>query len=81
LTKLIQNLSEDNSMLAIEGGTPSIKTPAPHWFWPTTTQKDVDAVVAELTHGKNNAAGYPKVVGDFEREFAEYHSKKHVWGH
>ena len=65
-------------MLAIEGGTPSIKTPAPHWFWPTTTQKDVDAVVAELTHGKNNAAGYPKVVGDFEREFAEYHSKKHA---
>ena len=77
----MQNLSEDNSMLAIEGGTPSIGTPAPHWFWPTTTQEDVDAVVAELTHGKNNAAGYPKVVGDFEREFAEYHSKKHVWGH
>lgn len=65
-------------MLAIEGGKPSIKTPRPHYHWPTTTQEDTDAVVAELTQGKNNDAGYPKVVEDFEREFAKYHSTKYA---
>ena len=65
-------------MLAIKGGKPSIKTPMPHWHWPTTSQEDTDAVVAELTQGKNNAAGYPKAVENFERAFAKYHSTKHA---
>jgi len=64
--------------LAIFGGEKTIKIPHPHWKWPVTSEEEIKAVEEYMRHGKKNKKGYPSIVEEFERNFADYHKTKYA---
>lgn len=65
--------------LAIFGGKKAINFSKPHWKWPPSSNSKIKSILNYYKTGeKKNSKGYPKVVEEFEKNFAKYQKKKYA---
>ncbi len=65
--------------LAIFGGKKAINFSQPHWKWPPSSSSKIKSILNYYKSGeKKNLMGYPKIVGEFEKNFANYQKRKYA---
>ena len=63
--------------LAFFGGKKAITYKSPHWNWPPKSQEKIKAINDYYENLNVDQAYYPKVVKEFEKNFAEYQGRKY----